>query len=103
MNWFKQHLNWTLFIGVIIVEIPLAVVIYGVEDISLPALFTTIGATLVAEFSLEIWYLHQKKRSYTYLLLNFLKPFYIPIGFFIMLGLANKREAVVATTQGSNE
>jgi len=95
MNWFKRHLNWTLFIGVVIIEIPLYVLILGdINSIALPTLFTTIGAVLIAEFSLEVWYLYQKKRSYAYVLLNFLKPFYIPIGFIIMLSLSNKRVTI---------
>lgn len=89
MKWFKEHLNWTLVIGVTVIEIPLMVYIFTSIDPELA--FWYLMPTLVAELSLQVWYLYQKKRNYVYLLLNFIKPLYIPVGFILLLCLSNKR------------
>ncbi len=86
----KRRLNWSLVIGVIIIELPLTVIMYLVEPID-TLILIVIVPTLVLEIGFECWYLYQKKRNYAYLLLNLIKPFYIPVGLFILLGLENRR------------
>lgn len=93
MSWFKKHLNWTLIIGVLVVETPIGILsIYGLDNIDITLLLIAVGSVIVAEFLLEIWYLYQKKRSYFYLLCNLFKPYYIPVGFAFLLCLSNKRK-----------
>lgn len=94
MNWFKKHLNWTLVIGVVVLELPVGISLWFMNPDSPTSMSWLLGLLLpvvIAELALEIWYLHQKKRNYAYLLLNFIKPFYIPVGFLILLALDNKR------------
>ena len=86
----KRRLNWSLVIGVIIIELPLMIITYWVDTAD-SLLLITLFSTLVLEIGFECWYLYQKKRNYAYLLLNFIKPLYIPVGLFIMLGLENRR------------
>lgn len=96
----KRHLNWTLLIGVMLIETPLIwyLLISGENPTETePIFWSIIGGTVVFELLLEAWYLHQKKRSLFYLLLNFVKPLYIPVGFIILLALSNKREIAVKT------
>lgn len=92
MNWIKKHLNWTLLIGVIILELPVTISVWIVNtSASMGWLLGLLLPVVIAELTLEIWYLYQKKRSYAYLLLNFIRPLYIPVGFILLFCLGNKR------------
>ncbi len=94
MNCIKRHLNWALIIGATIIELPVILSVWLINPNTSPDTSWLLGLLLpvvIAELTLEIWYLYQKKRSFAYLLLNFIKPFYIPIGFILLLCLGNKR------------
>jgi len=108
MKWFKRHLNLALILGIMVIELPLGIyaLIYQSmldDTISMLAiynityrynytgLFIWLVLAIIAELTLEVWYLHQKKRNYAFLLLNFIKPLYIPVGFILLLCLGNKR------------
>ena len=98
MDWIKKHLNWTLMIGAIIIESPLMISMWFINPNAPASTDWLLGVLLpvvVAELILEVWYLHQKKRSYAFLLLNFVKPFYIPVGFILLLCLGNKRVVTI--------
>lgn len=88
MNYIKRHLNWTLVIGVLIIELP---VIYLLTSGMPDNMWWVVIPVIICEMMLETWYLHQKDRSYLFLLLNFIKPFYVPVGFLILLALGNYR------------
>ena len=75
MNWFKKHLNWSLFFAGLIA---IALTFMGSSVL--------IVFAVVALLSVEIWYLLQKRRSLFYLLLNLLAL----IGFIVLLILENK-------------
>jgi len=94
-NKLKKHLNWTLAVGVIIIESPLTISMFilPIVDENAMTLVTIAIITITASLILRIWYLYQKKRSYAYLLLSLIKPFYIPVGFILMLCLENRRTA----------
>ncbi len=67
----KRHLNWTLFLGLVLIES----VLYILPTIEL------LIIVAIASLSLQVWYLYQKKRSFFFVLLS-------PI---ILLFLTNKR------------
>lgn len=92
MNFIKEHLNWTLFIGVLIIETPLMLVLYLLPEETIENIWWIVIPVILTEFALQSWYLHRKDRNYLYLLLNFIKPFYIPVGFLVLLALENHRE-----------
>ncbi len=91
--WFKKHLNWTLVMGVFLVEIPLLFLFLSgnIDEITPVFFYSILSVIFIFELVIEVWYLYQKKRSYAYLLLNFLKPYYIPVGFLLLLSLSNNR------------
>ena len=89
MKWFKKHLNWTLLLGVLTIDTPILTYICASYYLELIWLF--LIPTVVVELALKTWYLHQKSRNYAWLLATFIKPFYIPVGFIILLCLSNKR------------
>lgn len=105
-RWCKRHLNWTLGIGIIVIESPVffnLLVMKDIQAVTWNWFFTWMIPTLVAEFTFEAWYLYQKKRSYLYLLLNFVKfpamgEFRFPVGLIWMLALLNKRESQTSLT-----
>ena len=90
MSWFKRHLNWTLLLGVLLIEIPATLAILAVWG-NFPQVISVLITAVLLEWALVIWYLRQKRRSYAYLLLSLLKIYYVPVGFIILLCLKNKR------------
>ena len=104
-NYCKKHLNWTLLFGAMLIESPLMIVVFSFPSDTIASfgfVMLVIG-TIFVELCLEFWYLYQKKRSYAFLLLNFVKPFYVPIGTIILLSLDNKREENKVTNSISVE
>lgn len=63
-NWFKRHLNWTYFIGLIMVQ----VVAYAIAILLVPfqmiAIIIGLAILLGGTFSLAYWTLNQKDRNY---------------------------------------
>ena len=104
-KWLKTHLNWTLGIGALIIESPVLISFLWFVDpeasASMGWLLGLLLPVVIVELALEGWYLYQKKRNYIYLLLTFLKPFYIPMGFIILLLLSNKRNLAEAEALSS--
>lgn len=89
----KKHLNWTLFFGIMVIESYLLVMVMTDRYIEMSSSGFIVLAviTVLLEWSFVCWFLHQKKRSYAYLLATLIKPFYIPVGFIILLALHNNR------------
>jgi polyferredoxin len=93
MNWFKQHLNWTIFLAVLG-----AFIIYFFteprfsfsESDILPFFIRLI--TLIATFIVFGWVLHSKNRDWCWLLLA-----WTPIGWIIYLVLDNRTIQINAT------
>jgi hypothetical protein len=88
MNWFKNHLNLSLFFSWLVANFLFYMgIILGPEG-GEPAvgwvILFVLGGILI--LGTEVWYLLQKRRSLFYLFLNLLNW----IGFIILLALANK-------------
>ena len=91
MKMIKKHLNWSLLIGVVVIESP---IIYLLLADPYAITWSWVIPVIIAELALEVGYLYQKRRSYVLLLLNFIKPYYIPVGFILLLCLSNKRTEI---------
>ena len=95
MNWFRAHLDWTLFFALLIASIlfttgtsfalltgwPSNVRSLNVEWLSLAVL------AVIVMLGAEIWYLKQKSRSYFFLFFNLGSPW---LGLFVLFFLSNK-------------
>jgi len=86
MNWFKQHLNWTLIVGCGVVPEILLFPVYFSEDPSIGS-FALVVLAVVISLWIEVWYLKQKDRSLWNLCWNLLNL----IGFIVLLCLTNMR------------
>jgi len=114
MNWFERHLNWSLFLGVILLPTLVAVILSGIffamyhsevlniissggGESEIQAYMLTVAfpfailyilvelASIVFIFLVTWWYVGQKARNKWLLLLLF-----VPFGFIILLLLKNK-------------
>ena len=114
MNWFQRHLNWSLFLGVILLPTLVAVILSGIffamyhsevlniissggGESEIQAYMLTVAfpfailyilvelASIVFIFLVTWWYVGQKARNKWLLLLLF-----VPFGFIILLLLENK-------------
>jgi hypothetical protein len=88
MNWFKNHLNLSLFFAWLVANFLFFMgIILAPEGGELAVgwvILFVLGGILI--LGTEVWYLLQKRRSLFYLFLNLLNW----IGFIILLALANK-------------
>ena len=100
MNWFKRHLNWTLFLSLMsapIVHIIIIMIWLALEDSGIIgnhigydnlAIYPTIPFHLFFLLLVPIWFLRQKGRSLwnlLYLLLG------LVIGYVVIFCLENRR------------
>jgi hypothetical protein len=85
MNWFKKHLNLTLFFAWIIYNIIVYSFYFSDLSSSWMSSWIFMIATAVIFLSIEIWYLLQKHRSLFNLFYNLLNI----IGLIIILSLHN--------------
>ena len=92
MNWFKQHLNWTMFLAwIIALAIFLgSIPIYAQRD-STDILLYFMGFYFLVILLVSAWVLRQKGRSLWYLCLFFLREIYI----IIICAMENRRTAII--------
>lgn len=86
MNWFKKHLNWTIFLFLVLSIIILVVVVLvtGYEEDNIAYLIVLL-LLFVASFFVNGWILVQKNRNLWWLALNWLN-----FGWIIYMILENK-------------
>ena len=81
MDWFKRHLNWTMFI--VWIGVPFLLLLIG-EAIGNSEITLLCVPWLLVILITACWVLHQKGRSWAWILLG-------GIGLFITFCLENKR------------
>ncbi len=91
MNWFKRHLNWSLFLSsvVAIILVYTGASIMGAGESNWPIFVSLLVISVTFMLWVEIWYLRQKGRSLWNLFQNLL-PY--PLSLIMLLKLRNQRE-----------
>lgn len=89
MDWFKEHLNWTLILGCVVmpnVLINIPLILLGQDALGTVGYLVWIGCVVVAAILVELWYLRQKGRSLWHCFWNMLGI----VGLIILLNLENR-------------
>jgi len=81
MKWFKKHLNWTLFLGCLGMQ-----VLSFFVGVFSPSGGFAFSIGIAASLVIANWFLEQKGRRKIHLLWII-----CPFGFFVLLGLKNNK------------
>lgn len=81
MNWFRQHLNWTVVLAALI-ALPVRALSEGIPDILLSFLVFLIGLAIV--LGIIGWTLRQRNRSLFWLFMAI-----VPFGWIVFFTLSN--------------
>jgi hypothetical protein len=96
MNWFRKHLNWTMFLSwilaliIFLVSIPL----YAQRE-NADVILYFMGFYFVVILLVSAWVLRQKGRSLWYLCLFFLREIYV----IIICSMENRRTIIDKSSQ----